>query len=118
MKSKYNVHQLEMVLGILLLILNFTSCKKLVDVDPPITKVTAESVYNSDATAIAVLTGLYTQISGTNHLAGAAGETTSLSIFGGLSADELNLWSGSTNITHSLYFKDALSSNNSTGAGF
>ena len=62
------------------------SCKKLVEVDPPITNPTSESVYKEDAVAITVLTGLYSDISG--------GAIFNISRRTGLSGDELSLWSG------------------------
>ena len=36
-----------------------SSCKKFVEVDAPVTSITGDNVYNNDATAIAVLTGIY-----------------------------------------------------------
>ena len=40
-----------------------TGCKKLVAVDSPYTSITSSNVYNSDQTAIGVLTGIYNQLS-------------------------------------------------------
>jgi starch-binding outer membrane protein, SusD/RagB family len=71
---------------IFLLIITLTtgSCKKLVDIDPPLTMLVGENVYTTDKNAAAVLTGIYMSM---NTGFSAGGE--SISIVGGLSADEL-----------------------------
>ena len=40
-----------------------SSCKKLVEVDPPVTSTTADGVFANDVTAIAVMTGIYSSMS-------------------------------------------------------
>ena len=70
----------------LLIIIGMTGCKNLVQVDPPVTSITGENVYTNDATAIAAVTGIYANMSKVNSFAtGSAG----ISLFAGLSADEL-----------------------------
>lgn len=86
----------RLILFTLLFTMCTTACRKLVEVSPPVTSVTDDNVFNSDATAAAVLTGLYTQISGTEFLSPHL-DFTSISRFAGLSADELTLWSGARN---------------------
>ena len=78
---------LKHYIGICILVL-FTGfgCAKLVAVDPPITEITGASAYNSDATASAVLTGVYTNMSSSSP---SYQGFTSLSVFPSLSADEL-----------------------------
>jgi len=93
--------------------LSFGSCKKLIDISPPATAVTGASVYSSDATATAVLTGLYTQISGTSY---ATTGFPTISLFAGLSADELTLWSGVSNTIQIAYYRNYLSANPSAGS--
>ncbi len=46
----------------LLIIIGMTGCKKLVEVDPPVTSITGENVYTNDETAIATLTAIYTKM--------------------------------------------------------
>ncbi|MBO9727322.1 MAG: RagB/SusD family nutrient uptake outer membrane protein [Chitinophaga sp.] len=75
---------------IFVLIISLCACKKLVSIDPPITSTNGINVYNSDATASAVLIGIYTKM--TSGLRG--GGLTSLTLFPGLSADELILFGG------------------------
>ncbi len=76
------------------LILIMTGCKKLVEVKAPVTSLTSENVYTNDATAAAVLTGLYSKISSGSW---ASPDLTGISLKSGLSADELALFGGSTN---------------------
>src|SRR5207249_4277128 len=65
------------------------------------------SVYSSDATAAAVLTGLYTNLSTTGYLSFGF---RSLSTYAGLSADEFSLWSGVNNASQVAYYRNSLSS--------
>lgn len=72
-----------------------TGCKKLVQVSSPATSLTSASVYTNDATAAAVLTGMYTNLSAVSPLTGSS--ITSLSVAAGLSADELTIFGGPAN---------------------
>jgi starch-binding outer membrane protein, SusD/RagB family len=83
----------------------FMSCKKLVEVDPPFNRPTEKSVYLEDATAISVLTGIYSSLSaaglGNNGLLSISKKT-------GLSSDEfLQISDASSNDV--AYFTNALS---------
>jgi len=82
-----------------------SGCKKLVEVNNPDTTISDKNVYSTDATAIAAVTGIYTQMS-----AGIITDrsVTSLSLFSGLSADELTLYSGVTDPTYVGYYLNAL----------
>jgi hypothetical protein len=71
----------------LIIIIGSSSCKKLVEVEAPITSVNQSLVYGSDAQAIAVLTGIYTNMSTANF--DFSSGITSTSLICGLSADEL-----------------------------
>lgn len=84
------------------------SCKKLVELDSPVTSTSSSLVFTSDATAAAVLTGIYTNMSQLGISSTGVGPG-SLSFFGGLSADELKLHTG---ISGSLlfYYSNSLSS--------
>lgn len=83
-------------------LLIFSSCKKLVEVEAPVTAINASNVYENDATASAVLLGIYT------NLGGLLNGTTGISIQNGLSADELTLWSGSTETEYLAFYKNTL----------
>src|SRR5688572_9610975 len=89
-----------------------TSCKKLVEVDAPVTSTSQSTVYNNDATATAVLTGIYTKMSASNIIDGGI---TSLSLFPSLSADELTL-SDHSRTNFLAYYTNALTSMNTGGA--
>lgn len=101
---------------ILLLTLSISSCKKFVNVNAPVTSVTSADVYNSNATAIAALTGIYTQLSGVQ--AGYSNQIPSFSMWAGLSADELTLWSGEGAGVQFDYFTNQLSATTTNGTEF
>jgi hypothetical protein len=118
MRSK-NVHLRKNILLLGCCIsLVICSCKKLVEVDPPVTSTTGESVFEEDLTAIAVLTGMYSALSQPTAISAGL---SSLSKRGGLSADELSLWSGA-GANDKAYFSNSLAaplqtSSNITSAG-
>lgn len=95
-------------------------CKKLVDIDMPVDRTTADVVFNDDVTATAVLTGLYAQISQTRSNA-----STGLPLISnktGLSSDELSLWNGAGNndfafYTNALFSTSQLSSGSASSIG-
>jgi hypothetical protein len=107
MQIKNIVYKYRLVIPLVVAVLNFTSCKKFIEVKSPITSTNSENVYASDATAAAVLTGMYINIS-SNSL--ASGGLTSITLFSGLSADEFTLYSGVLNGKYIAYYKNSLSS--------
>jgi hypothetical protein len=111
MKSIYKISKLA---GLLTFIFqtSLTSCKKLVEVNPPVTSTTGQSVFSDDATAIAALTGIYGSLSQASFNSSAA--LTGLSKFGGLSSDELSLWSGA-GTTDMAYYTNSLAAPFGTG---
>jgi starch-binding outer membrane protein, SusD/RagB family len=90
------------------LLLTVASCKKLVDVDPPITSYTSESVFNEVGTAIGVLNDLYSRLGG-ESFQGNGLSAVNISIKAGLSADELNLWSGADQEGKAFYQNNLIS---------
>jgi len=110
MRSKYNT-----LIAALLPALLHVACTKLVEVDPPVTTVAEANVYNNDATAIAVLTGIYTQIS-TAYFPG--GGISTLSLFPSLSADELTLMPGTSKQDYYAYYTNSLSDVNTGGTDY
>jgi len=92
-------------ISLLMIIMVVMGCSKLVEVKPPITQSTVESVYKVDGSAAAVLTGIYTRLSTGSFATG----TLSLSLLSGLSADEFSL-SGAISNTDPLfyYYRNAL----------
>ena len=70
-----------------------SSCKKLIEIDPPNNTITTTVVFNTDAQAYSALAGIYSQMmSNTGLMVYSNGAA---SLFGGLSADELASNSGS-----------------------
>jgi hypothetical protein len=114
MKLRIKHHGTNLCL-ITLFILSFCGCKKLVDVQAPGTRIASDNVFNSDATAIAVLNGLYTKLSSTNYSSNIISIPT-ISMWAGLSADELSLWSGANSNMISYYRNDLAA--NTTGSEF
>jgi len=91
------------------ILLTIQSCKKLVDVNPPSSSINSGNVYQNDATAIAAITNLYVNISKSDLISGGI---SSLSLFPGLSADELALYPGATINSVQYYYQNSLTSNN------
>jgi hypothetical protein len=81
-----------------------TGCSKLIEINGPETDISSADVFNSDATAIAVLTGIYTNL-GTPFASGSG----SVSLCAGLSADEFALYPTASNISRILYYSNSLS---------
>ncbi|HRP38012.1 MAG TPA: RagB/SusD family nutrient uptake outer membrane protein, partial [Candidatus Dojkabacteria bacterium] len=85
------------------------SCKKFVEVDPPIDKLTAEVVFNNDVTATSALLGIYA-----NMMASTSPTITTggISVYAGLSADELYN-SNISDATAAEFLENSLLPNNS-----
>jgi starch-binding outer membrane protein, SusD/RagB family len=98
-----------------------TSCNKLVEVPPPTHKIADNNVFTNDATAIAVLTGIYIDINSAASSDLFVGRN-GLSFRAGLSADELALFDENADLTSQLYFRNRLSvlpgGMGAAGAGF
>jgi len=102
MKLKINI-----LLTILALNLILSSCNKVVTVPPPTTALTGASVFSTDATAISMLTGIYANMSNNALDNGIK----SISVYCGLSADELAVYSNASP-DYFIYYQNALSSVN------
>jgi hypothetical protein len=89
----------------IVIVLLFTGCQKLVEVDSPFTSINEANVYTNDGSAASVLTGLYTRISQQDNPVGTG--ITSLPIYAALSADELTL-SDLTLQTYRYYYANDL----------
>lgn len=101
-----------LIICILPLISGFVSCRKFLEVDAPATSTNGRNVFNSDATATAVLTGIYAKISSS----GVRGGLNAISVCSGLSADELTLFGGAANTATDYipYYTNGLSNSNTT----
>ncbi|RYY27207.1 MAG: RagB/SusD family nutrient uptake outer membrane protein, partial [Chitinophagaceae bacterium] len=93
------------------LLLSVSACKKFVQVGPPVTSLNQDNIYENDKTAIASLTGIYIQLSNNNNL--------DLSIYPGLSSDELTLYSGVTSNQELIdFYKNSLKASTSYGSNY
>src|SRR5689334_2384375 len=112
MKPIYNIPELGrfnciVLFGrILLIAFLLNSCKKTVQVDPPANQLVAANIFNSDATAIGAITGIYAYMSNTGI--NNAGGIQSLTLFTGLSSDELALAGNVNNGTAIAYYQNNL----------
>ncbi len=97
--------------GFLLVIFSLllSSCKKFVEVGPPVTQLASSSVFTSDATATAALTSIYGQMMNSGGF--ASGGPFSVTSLSGLSADELINYS--TIVSQIEFYQNSLSINNS-----
>ncbi|WP_426582653.1 RagB/SusD family nutrient uptake outer membrane protein [Mucilaginibacter sp. R-33] len=112
MKHKINIKHIlngRITIYLLIFIFSITSCKKLVEVDPPDTNITELNVYSNKASATAVLTGLYIKMSSSGLQSNGV---TSMPLLTGLSGDELVLYSGTHNETYSAFYTNSLTSSN------
>ena len=82
------------------------SCKKLVEVSSPVTSLTKYSVYQNDATAAAVLTGLYADMSANKSFI----EGATSNIYLGLCSDELTLLNDATDLNDIRFYRNELNS--------
>lgn len=80
------------------------ACNKLIEIPPPTTAIADNGVFTNDETAVSVLTGLYTDMSSNGIFAGRS----DISILAGLSADELEILSGSSSELHNNYYHNSL----------
>lgn len=90
-----------------MLLLAGTSCRKLVTIEPPADQLTTETVFATEESALAAVRGLYSEIMRANGFIGNG----AMSVFGGLSADELAR-------TSSFPLEDAFQQNQLTPSNF
>ncbi len=91
-----------------------SGCEKLVEAEAPNNSLNGLNVYESDATASSVLSGIYIGMSSANFNGGAFGTSaavTSLSLFPALSSDELILFN-MNNSNYRNYYRYELNSYN------
>jgi len=100
----------------MLLTIAFTaSCKKLVSVDPPLTRTTGDAVFENVESSIAVLAGIYSNMSSPN-LSSATSGITLVTKMASLSADELKLYSNAK-LVDRIFYENNLSVNPQTSYG-
>lgn len=93
---------------IITLLLLLSSCKKMVEIDPPVGEVITATVFSNDQTATASVLGLYSQAMATNNsFANGA-----ITVYTGLSSDEL--YNTSTDASTLQFTQNELAANNTT----
>jgi hypothetical protein len=100
---------------LILSLLFISGCRKFVDVNAPTTSLNTENVYNSNNTAIAVLSGIYIKMA-QSVTSGIAG----VSFYTSLSGDELALYGGKNNQSPTLvaYYTNSLNNSNTSTSDF
>ena len=101
----------QLIIIVFFTILIQAGCKKLVEVDPPITTMSSSNVYTSNATAAAVLTGLYTQMSEASLSLSGEG-ISAMSFLPELSSDNLALLTNLANASWISYYTNDLTNAN------
>jgi hypothetical protein len=101
----YTIKFKYILIGLILIYVVHSGCKKLVEIDPPVTSLTTKSAFNDDYASTSVMTGHYSVLSSEN---GSFGSLSGISRMAGLSSDELTLWSGSSNLIHIAYYTNNL----------
>jgi hypothetical protein len=100
MKTRY-IKKNTTALLMLLITLITLSCKKFLNLEPPIDKVSSELVFDNDEAAKSSITGIYSRMSNSGI---ASGDLSSISVLAGLCADELESYS----ISYDPYYKNSL----------
>lgn len=113
-KNFYSFHLVKKYLIVILIFCFGISCTKFVEVAGPGTSINKDNVYETDATAISVLNGIYAKMSRSKLIDGTT-INSFMSLYPGLSADEFVPYSiGTSNL--SAYYKNALINTTSPNA--
>lgn len=112
MKRLYNDIKWQLKFCLPLFLLLAAGCKKWIEVPAPVTSINTENVYANNATAAAVLTGIYAQISYDDE-GQSNGFITDISVCAALSADELTLYD-MNNPSYQPFYVNNLNSETST----
>ena len=88
--------------------LTIISCSSLINVDPPFTSINKANVFDNDATATAVLTDIFAQLSNANS--SLDGDIANLFLYTGLTGDELELYA-LDNSSLNIFYYNALTQN-------
>lgn len=103
------------LIALSLILLIFSGCKKLVEVDGPVTSISSKNVFDNDETAAGAINYLYANLSRSSTA--GPGELVSLSCNAGLSSDELSYYKLAGNNIFSVYFENALTNLNAGAPG-
>lgn len=89
------------------LIVPLSSCKKFLEIEPPISSLTQTSIFQSDEVATSAVTGIYSLMAASGY---ASGGNTSITSLGGLSADEFK----SYNAGFTEFYDDQITTTNTS----
>ncbi|TCC87852.1 RagB/SusD family nutrient uptake outer membrane protein [Pedobacter hiemivivus] len=98
------------LIGLITLSVNF-SCKKFLEIDPPKDSATPKEVFSNDVIATSAVTGIYSRMATSGAF---SGDENSISVFAGLSADELLSYSTVLNV----FYVNDIPTTNTVVAGF
>lgn len=85
-------------LSFISLVILLSSCEDLIETGPPRTELISETVFSGDATAIAAINGIYSEMVRVNGGL-ASGDNSSVTYLAGLSADELDFYKNDPGIS-------------------
>ncbi|MHA4894378.1 RagB/SusD family nutrient uptake outer membrane protein [Pedobacter sp. PWIIR3] len=102
------------------LLIMLIGCKRFIEIDAPKNSLNAQNAFANDATAIAVVTGLYTNLSADNinGIPSIGAGLPLMSVYPSLSADELTLLPGANNAELLGYYQNNLVAGNVQATNF
>jgi hypothetical protein len=90
MDASFKIHRY--LFYVLMVVLSFCSCKKFVDIPAPVDQIVSPLPFDNDATAIATVTGIYSEMMRTSSQFSSSAVT----LYVGMAADELYYYSPSS----------------------
>lgn len=93
--------------GIMSLFTGLSACKKAVEIDSPVTQITAATLYSNNTSAAAVMTGIYSNMIA--RQTGLSSGNASIGYYQGAAADELTNYNA-TDVALSQFYTNSLSS--------
>jgi len=98
------------LLAVFIILVDLTSCKKFVQVDPPVTSTSGQTVFSDNAGAEAAMTGIYDVM--VSNFSGLVSGGSSISYLVGAQADELKDYSPTSQPLRQFYTNSLSSSTN------
>ncbi|MCF6401332.1 RagB/SusD family nutrient uptake outer membrane protein [Chitinophaga filiformis] len=91
-------------ISLMIIIMFFAGCSKILEVKPPINEIIGEEIYSSNKKAASVVTGIYASWGANSNFNGR----TSLSLLLGVSSDELGSVANDFDVINSFYLNNLL----------
>ena len=107
---------LKLIISLIALFLSLIniSCKKLIEIPPPTGSITTSQVFSTDEQATSATTSMYLKMINSSQIFSSSGMT----LFGGVSADELASFDQSTSSLYVSFQKNSLLSSNTSISNF